>query len=166
VSKRIDVHPGDRYGRLIVVEEVEGRGHSRCFLLSCDCGQSKQADLDNLRRQLTTSCGCHMREVNTKHGMIHHPGYHSWKNMISRTTPGGSAQRNRPGYVGVGRHPAWSSFDAFWLNMGPTWFHGAVLGRYGDVGDYTPTNCRWITKSENAKERGRRTPARLYGVQP
>lgn len=36
--------------------------------------------------------------------------------------------------------------------MAEGWFEGAVLGRYGDIGDYAKDNCRWQTKSESVRE--------------
>lgn len=161
MSARVSVNPGDRYARLTVVEEVEQQNGRRRVRFCCDCGNEKIALLENVRTGRTTSCGCYLMEVSTKHGMKGHPGYESWRNMIARTTEGGSAQRNRPNYVGVSHDPAWDSFEQFWSDMGPTWFDGAVLGRYGDRGDYTPSNCRWITKAENNREK---STAALYGV--
>jgi hypothetical protein len=163
VTARVPVSPGDRYARLTIVEEVEQVGARRRVRFRCDCGNEKVALLENVRAGRTTSCGCYLMEVSTKHGMVGHPGYESWRNMVARTTPGSSAQRNRPTYVGVQRDPRWASFEEFWADMGQTWFEGAVLGRYGDRGNYTPTNCRWITKAENGRERA---SAALYGVQP
>lgn len=59
---------------------------------------------------------------------------------------------NDPAYVDVGVCERWNRFENFRDDMAATFFEGAVLGRYGDVGDYTPTNCRWITKAENTRE--------------
>lgn len=158
MTARVPVNPGDRYARLVVVEEVEQDGTRRRVRFRCDCGNEKVALLENVRAGHTTSCGCYLIEQVSTHGHSKqkHGGYESWRNMIARTTPGGSAQRNRPNYVGVTRLPSWSAFEGFWADMGATWFDGAVLGRYGDEGDYTPTNCRWITKSENSREKSNR----------
>ena len=46
-------------------------------------------------------------------------------------------------------HMGW----AFAADMADGYFPGAVLSRVGDQGDYTRANCRWLTKSENSKER-------------
>lgn len=79
--------------------------------------------------------------------------YSCWEAMKQRSTPGSSAQRDVPSYQGVSRDPRWNSFEAFYEDMGPTYFEGAVLARYKDQGDYTPNNCRWVTKADNNREK-------------
>jgi hypothetical protein len=79
--------------------------------------------------------------------------YQAWQNMVSRTTPGSAHQRAYPSYIGVQRDPRWESFTTFRDDMGTAHFPGACLARYGDSGDYTPDNCRWTTKTENARDR-------------
>lgn len=86
------------------------------------------------------------------HGQSYTALYQAWQNMKKRTTPGSSQQRNWPEYVGVSRDTRWDTFEPFAQDMGGSYFPGAVLGRYGDQGDYTPTNCRWISKSESGRE--------------
>ena len=63
--KKIEVHPGEVYGRLTILKEVEphiqpsGQKH-RMVLVQCDCGSDPvEVRLDNLRRGHTTSCGCY-----------------------------------------------------------------------------------------------------------
>lgn len=87
--------------------------------------------------------------------MTRTPIYMAWQNMLSRTTPGSAHQRAYPTYVGVQRDPRWDTFGAFFEDMGATYFPGACLARYGDAGDYTPDNCRWLTKAGNARDKGK-----------
>ena len=54
--KRIEVNPGDEYGDLTVVREVESKGKRR-FLCRCDCGQEVTVRLDHLRSGHSQSCG-------------------------------------------------------------------------------------------------------------
>lgn len=60
--KAIDVKPGDRYGRLTVVEQVpkpEGVVNgSRYWLCKCDCGTEKAIRGISLTSGNTKSCGC------------------------------------------------------------------------------------------------------------
>jgi len=87
--------------------------------------------------------------------MTRTPIYLAWQNMLARTTPGSAQQRNYPGYIGVGRDPRWEQFTAFLSDMGDKWFPGACLARHGDRGDYTASNCRWLSKADNARDKGK-----------
>lgn len=54
----IEVTPGDEYGDLEVVREVESSGSSkRQFLCKCSCGAKVPVRLDHLRSGHTSSCG-------------------------------------------------------------------------------------------------------------
>jgi hypothetical protein len=53
------VHGGERYGRLVVLHEVEREGTgSRLFACRCDCGKTTTVHGRNLRSAHTRSCGC------------------------------------------------------------------------------------------------------------
>ena len=54
--RRLEITPGDKYGELTVVREVE-LGAKRHFLCKCSCGQTVTARLGHLRSGHTTTCG-------------------------------------------------------------------------------------------------------------
>jgi len=53
---------GQRYGRLVVIKEVERKGYTRRWLCRCDCGNERVVAMSNLRVGHTKSCGCYQRE--------------------------------------------------------------------------------------------------------
>ena len=64
MGRKIEVRPGDKYGRLTVIKEVDryvdssGRKY-RQMLCSCDCGSEPiKVLLNSLRKGHTKSCGC------------------------------------------------------------------------------------------------------------
>lgn len=66
-ARRIQVSAGDRYGRLVVLAELEPGVNSRGtqvrrIQVRCDCGVEKVTTLSNLRTG-TSSCGCLKRET-------------------------------------------------------------------------------------------------------
>ena len=63
-GRRCTVHPGQRYGRLVVVRRApnSGRGKAR-FLCRCDCGNEVIVLAEALRNGTTKSCGCLRRDL-------------------------------------------------------------------------------------------------------
>jgi hypothetical protein len=66
-----------------------------------------------------------------------------------------SRVRNRASYAEVNIDPRWDTLQGFIENQhaGRPYEPGLCLCRSGDVGDYSPENCRWDTKSANVRER-------------
>lgn len=68
MSKKTIVKPGDRYNRLVVIEEIKStvKDNRRRFRLLCNCGNVKDVDLKELRNNKTRSCGCYGIEIHRK----------------------------------------------------------------------------------------------------
>jgi len=157
MGKTIVVDVGERYHRWTVtssepVISVSPAGNrARRYPCRCDCGSEALVLLGSLRNGASKSCGCLKVEMFydliTKHGRRHERIYKIWNGMKQR-----SPSTYRRAYANVGRDPRWDDFANFYADMAPTYFEGAQLGRFGDVGDYGPNNCRWITAEENAAE--------------
>jgi hypothetical protein len=92
----------------------------------------------------------------TKHGMAKTPLYKAWENMRQRVTNA----RVYPTYVNVGCDERWLTFQGFLDNQpaGRPFEPGLCLSRFGDEGDYSPENTRWLTRSENCREQKRPAP--------
>ena len=68
MRRKIEVHPGDVYGKLTIIKEVEtyvdssGKKH-RMVLVQCSCGSEPiEVRLSNLRSGHTSSCGCYNKD--------------------------------------------------------------------------------------------------------
>ncbi len=72
--------PGDRYGRMTVIERAKPTGF---WLCQCDCGRTKVVKVADLRNGHTTSCGCFRLErvvaAKTTHGLSRTPAYLAMK---------------------------------------------------------------------------------------
>lgn len=65
MSRLIDL-TGQQFGYLTVIERVENIGKQVRWLCRCKCGNEKIVYGTNLRRGLTTSCGCYRKEKLTQ----------------------------------------------------------------------------------------------------
>jgi hypothetical protein len=60
MSHRLNIAPGHRFGRFVVVEEAQPNDYyrRRNMLVRCDCGTVKTVHLTRLVSGISTSCGC------------------------------------------------------------------------------------------------------------
>ena len=82
------------------------------------------------------------------------PEYWSWVAMMTRCR--NPSFHSYPVYGGRGIFVCerWNDFAAFFLDMGPRPSPSHTLDRFPDKhGNYEPGNCRWATKSEQARNR-------------
>lgn len=174
---------GARFGRLTVVSssESDSNGHSR-WLCECDCGKRIVAYGTNLKRGLTTSCGCRRTEVTSKrektHGMYGTPLYHSWSGMLQRCKNPNDKLYHRYGGRGIKVCDEWNDFENFhrWA-VENGYESGLTIDRINNDDGYYPENCRWadrITQGNNTSQNHRVTYhgisktiaewARLFGL--
>ena len=147
---------GQRYGRLVVVEE-KGKDEKRGYLwlCKCDCGNFKVVPSKTLGSR-TKSCGCWLREnqlkaKKTTHKMSKTPIYVEWRSMIDRCSPKYHLSR-RYYDRGIKVYDEWKkSFEKFYEYVSKLEHFnekGYTLDRIDNDGNYEPDNVRWATHKE------------------
>jgi len=150
---------GDRYGRLVIVDAAPSRGHHRRWVCRCDCGTVKAFDQGNLRAGASKSCGCIKREQNAEgsfsftHGMTGSPEYRAWSGARTRCYNENADSYADYGGRGIVMCERWTSFEAFYEDMGSRPSAEHSLDRRDVNGNYEPSNCRWATRAEQAQGR-------------
>lgn len=147
---------GQRFGALRVVKREgsarNGAATAPTWLVKCDCGGTKVVRGANLRKGATTSCGCKQRP----HGMFGTPEYSAWTAMQQRCSNPKARAWKSHGARGISVCPRWTGpqgFERFFADMGrrPTGQHS--LDRIDNNGHYEPSNCRWATLKQQARNK-------------
>lgn len=146
---------GKRFGRLVVVERLIGKGRSLC---RCDCGTERIIYDGNLVAGRTKSCGClatESRRASYTHG--HATGgktrtYTIWKGIKQRCLNPGATVWDYYGGRGIRVCERWMRFENFLADMGEA-PDDRSIDRINTDGDYEPSNCRWATAVEQRANR-------------
>jgi hypothetical protein len=167
VGRRVD-EVGNKHGRFEVLE-FSGRDKQNCALWKCrcECGVEKVVRGSSLRSGEIVSCGCYMREVAsatfTTHGLSRRNPtgeYTIWAGMKQRCLSPTSDCYADYGGRGITVCDRWKNdFAAFYEDMGPRPSPKHTLERKDNDGNYEPTNCIWLLKGDQV--RNRRNSVRL-----
>lgn len=146
---------GQRFGRLLVLDRVEGKYDRPHYHCKCDCGNIIIVESRRLTSCNTRSCGClhkeQLQERNKIHGLRYTRLYSEWTNMKQRC------------YSTKDRYKQWQGRGikvcSEWLSDFTNFYNWAKVNGYKDNltldridvnGNYEPTNCRWISKKEQS----------------
>lgn len=154
-SKIKDV-AGLRFGRLVTIEQIGFDKHHRAtWKCKCDCGNFVNVNVNNLIFSRTQSCGClHKENFNRKtHNESKTRLYRIWCGMRARCYSSKSNVFKWYGGKGIKVCEEWNeNYESFrdWA-MANGYEEGLSIDRINSNGNYEPSNCRWLTRAENAR---------------
>ncbi len=165
----LKIEVGQRFGRLRVMSLTKRRS-VRAFACLCDCGVEKVVSPYQLRAGGTTSCGCRRREVTssimTKHGAskggVATRAYRIWKAMRTRCGNPKARSYRLYGERGIEVCKRWRAFETFLADMGNP-EAGMTIERIDNDLGYSPDNCRWASRSQQARNTSRNVNLTLNG---
>lgn len=150
---------GHIYGRLTVIASLGVRKRKQFVLTRCECGNTFESALSNIRSGNTLSCGCLRKETTsiraTKHGYRNTRLYRVYTAMLQRCN--NPNDRSFCNYGGRG-----ITICAEWQESIHTFLAWAKSAQYSDdleldrinVNEgYSPKNCRWVTQTVQARNR-------------
>ncbi len=149
---------GSIFGRLTVRRVLRQRLYCECI-----CGEEKWVSKYDVLYGKTTSCGCFNKEISAeklrkaafKHGGWGTKEWGRWHGMICRCYDPKEIGYARYGGRGITVCERWlgdDGFANFRQDLGPV-PPGHTLDRIDPDGNYTPTNVRWATVKQQARNR-------------
>lgn len=155
---------GRRYGRLTIIGDGGRRGKGIAYVVCrCECGSEKTVRLVHLKSGITASCGCLHRDRVTKHGLSHSATWNAWAMMVQRCVNPACDSFPRYGGKGITVCDRWLRFENFLEDMGERPPEMTIERVNGERG-YSPENCRWATRKEQARNRSTNLLVEIGGV--
>lgn len=154
------------FGRLTVIKDSGKRDYgSVVWLCICSCGNKTEVRGESLRTGVTKSCGCLRKELTVSRFIKHGDGstiiinklYKIWNGIKNRCNNPNSKRYHRYGGRGIKVCNEWfNNYSAFKLwAISSGYCEGLTIDRIDNGGNYEPSNCQWLTRSENSKKHGR-----------
>lgn len=165
---KTNVGVGTVFNRLTVISEAPKQRGSKYWVCRCICGKEKTVRERHLTHGHTMSCGClfseRLADRNRTHGKSTTTIYRLWANLPQRCGNPNNPAFKYYGGRGITVCDRWvNSFENFVADMGEP-PPGATLDRVDNNKGYSPDNCRWASREDQANNMRSNRLITLRGV--
>lgn len=149
---------GEKHGPFVVIGLLQRlpTDKNKIWLSRCHCGNSEFKSTSQLRKNNLTGCwDCYLRSLpprNRTHGWHKTRLYRIWVAMRFRCESPGKQNWKWYGGRGIRVCKEWAIFKNFrdWA-LSHGYQDHLTIERKNNDGNYEPSNCEWITRSENSR---------------
>ena len=140
--------------------EPSSNGHSKWYVeCRCECGTYRDVFIHHLKSGYSKSCGCAPRQKvaarATKHGCSKSGRLYSlWVGINGRCNNPNNVGFHHYGGRGIHRCAEWNDFAVFrnWA-IASSYADNLEIDRVDVNGHYEPSNCRWVPRLVNARNK-------------
>ena len=146
------------YGEWKTISLLFRKNGRKYYTCCCSCGIIRDVWVNNLVTGTSKSCG-HNRantfhKVITRHGLRYTTEYSIWLGIKQRCSNKKNTAYKYYGGQGIKVCKSWSdNFVNFYNDVGPRPTTNHQIDRHDNKGDYEPSNCRWVERIINARNK-------------
>jgi hypothetical protein len=150
-GKKTD-YTGYSTGRITVIKYSHRDKAGNCiWLCKCECGNVFLKPARLIRK--VTGTGCNKCQ-NITHGLSTSRIHRIWTGIKTRTSPNNSEKYPHYSGRGITHCKEWDQFEPFYeWAMANGYSDNLSIDRIDVNGNYEPSNCRWVTMAEQAKNK-------------
>lgn len=149
---------GEKFNKLTVIDRgpTNSKRGEAMWICQCECGVTVQVSTNDLKSGHNKSCGC-LRQafMNRRKGLSRSRIYSIWRGMKRRCCDENNKDYNGYGARGIKVCDEWkNNFMSFYnWAMENGYRDNLTIDRIDNDGDYKPSNCRWVTNTEQCANR-------------
>lgn len=146
---------GQRFGLLTVVERAGSAGGFALWKCRCDCGREIIVPGSRLRQGRKNCCPSAEHKSDRRISLTNEykSEYQSWRKMIERCENSNHKAFLHYGGRGITVCARWKVFRDFMMDMGRKPHPKFTIERNDVNGNYEPTNCKWISKVDQGRNK-------------